>query len=882
MTSVTFVDYKGTAGIRKIDPDPDEVWSVAFQPYSEAGVPSATPFTVSSLTVYAAKVGFLAAKHVPGTYYQDKDQGLHFQVQIDVTLLHQTTETEVAIWLDFAKGEGWVQQNSVRVSGGALSLRIGQPVSGPSGQSRPGDIWVPAPGQENWKAAVYPGYSPGTTTLPPGTVTALFSPVVPSVGPCFPDDLTNAEFLVDPLSQTGDRCIYAPTNSGWVWKYYKLRVTLPTIAKDPWFWHCFVTVQKGHKTTGTCLITGGNALTKTSGPDFSAAMVGWALHVGTATERTIATFVNANQVTLNAAVPNGAGQGFELWNHAPDSEGIDEHPNLYLGRWHRASPQAPFGISSDAVATIDFPSENIDFTYPLAKNPDQSTNLDRDFRFRLYAVSHANDNIPSTGAPAVPFSYQVIAFQDADHFDLTPSLLPAIHDGTQINEKTLGAGLAGGSGLLPFVNADPVSPLYADLAGLHFRAASGVIVENPPGSGHYELAKTIIDLAQAVNFDTTNFKIAAGAFLVNAIAVNSLIAGDALFAGQATFAYKLGAVEGGKVTISSGGLTIASTITNPVATLAVNSTGLSFVRDIFTGSTFIGRNRLDLTSSGITVQSQNASLTPTAQIIINTGPPASIQIVTNGHSMGLTSNGITIADAFGNRVDLDSANGLRLTNGTNVVTVSATGIKVFADANHYVEVKTSGVAIFGGTLTSPVINGGSLSITTNQGTVLIRNDTNGIQVSAGSGPTAQTTRVSTSVITIGDATYTSALRQRDLLVGGGGTPNTTCGFDTDPAHTPNGLIVGGINCIGLDGKWKGTLTTPTLNATDAIQVNGFECCNSSGIWKRGTETVGDVIAARFGIYAVAFGAGTPAAPKTFTTVDGKTVTVIGGLITSVA
>jgi len=79
----------------------------------------------------------------------------------------------------------------------------------------------------------------------------------------------------------------------------------------------------------------------------------------------------------------------------------------------------------------------------------------------------------------------------------------------------------------------------------------------------------------------------------------------------------------------------------------------------------------------------------------------------------------------------------------------------------------------------------------------------------------------------------------------------------------------------------GTTTTATLNATAAIQVAGFECCNDSGIWKRGLQADADVIAARFGIFGAAFGIGTKATPVTFTTANGKTVTVIGGIITGI-
>jgi len=728
--SASAINYRGEAGIRKIDPSPEETWSVAFQPYNEDGAPAEAPVTKTGLVVYPAKIATLAAKPVPNTYYQDKNQGLHFQIQIDVTLEHQTTESEVSLWVDFDKGQGWVQQDTQRVDAGVLSLRIGQPKTGAGGATTPGDIWVPAVGEENWLVAAYPGYSAGTTTLPPGAVTAPFSPTVPPVGVCPSDDLTNAVFLPDPLSTTGDLCVYSPTDNGWVWKYYKLRVTLPTQAKDPWFWHCFVTLQKGHRTTGTCTITGGTTLTKTAGQDFTAGMVGWSLHVGTGPERLIKTFVSATQVTLHDTLPNGAGQAFELWNQAPDSEGVNEHPELYQGRWHRSSPQIPSGVSSDAVAIIDFPSGNIDFTYPLAKNPDQTTNLDRDWRFRLYAVSHANDNIPATGLPNVPYSFQTIAWPGGkDHFDISPSLLPAIHDGSQINDKTLGAGFGGGSGLLPFIKADPLSPLYADIAGLHFRSSSDYVVkENPPGSGHYELSQAIIDLAKAVNFNTTNFKVEAGAFLVSQIAVNNLIAGNALFAGQATFANKEGNVEGGIVTISSGGITLGSTITAPRATIAVNANGLSLIRDIYVGSTFTGRNRLDVLATGITIQTQDAQLNPVEQLVLDSGK---IQIIRNNNSVGVSANGVTIADNYGGTVTMDSGNGIKITRNTNSVKVDAAAITLTDGFGGTVTMdNANGIRLVRGTSSAKVDAAGITLTDASAGTVLM--NANGVKISRGS------------------------------------------------------------------------------------------------------------------------------------------------------
>jgi len=276
---------------------------------------------------------------------------------------------------------------------------------------------------------------------------------------------------------------------------------------------------------------------------------------------------------------------------------------------------------------------------------------------------------------------------------------------------------------------------------------------------------------------------------------------------------------------------MASTITNPVATLALTSTGLSFVRDIFTGTTLIGRNRLDLTSSGITIQSQNASLQPTAQIIINTGPPASIQIITSGNSIGLTSNGITIADNFGSRVDMDTTNGLRLTNAGNVAQVQSTGIKLTDNFGGTLTMdSTNGIKILRGSNYVLVAAGGITIADSSNGTVVM--DTNGITITQGTA----SVKVAAASITINSSNtgHQMVLTSTSLSINTVGQATTWGAITIKSVQTlalfamETGTLALGIFKVQLDGTQvmqMGPSSNPTvLN----VQISGSTCTIALG------------------------------------------------------
>jgi hypothetical protein len=87
---------------------------------------------------------------------------------------------------------------------------------------------------------------------------------------------------------------------------------------------------------------------------------------------------------------------------------------------------------------------------------------------------------------------------------------------------------------------------------------------------------------------------------------------------------------------------------------------------------------------------------------------------------------------------------------------------------------------------------------------------------------------------------------------------------------------GGINTAGAVTA-TGDITTSNQMRCQGIYVGGVQRCTSNGIWTTGVQANDHVYASDFGIYGVATGKS-----GTFTTTDGKTITVDGGIITGIA
>jgi len=108
-----------------------------------------------------------------------------------------------------------------------------------------------------------------------------------------------------------------------------------------------------------------------------------------------------------------------VWTPAPDAEGANEAPGIYVGRMVYSSQNVP-GAGPGAIITVPGASMASSGNYPA------NSATYRTFRYLIYEVSSANTN-PQGGPPPVQ---QASAFTGADHFDLTPNNQAATLDGS--------------------------------------------------------------------------------------------------------------------------------------------------------------------------------------------------------------------------------------------------------------------------------------------------------------------------------------------------------------------------------------------------------------------------------------------------------------------
>ena len=106
-------------------------------------------------------------------------------------------------------------------------------------------------------------------------------------------------------------------------------------------------------------------------------------------------------------------------------------------------------------------------------------------------------------------------------------------------------------------------------------------------------------------------------------------------------------------------------------------------------------------------------------------------------------------------------------------------LRILHGANR-VEVSAGGVIVVNGLLSSPIITGGALTITTGFGTASIGPATNGLEVVSG----VNLARVMPSAFFISAGSVSSALSTASLVIGTGGTATA--------ALAPTGLLIGAL------------------------------------------------------------------------------------------
>jgi hypothetical protein len=761
-----------------------------------------------------------------GPKYQDEKAGLHtvvgFKPVIDVSFTKSHT---VTLWLDFGNGvkvwQGWY---SITFAG--QEITIGQQTLGSDGTRKSGTIWVPAnTAQGNWKVWCAAGrIDKGIDPI--GYATSTFT-VIP-VAACSPNGITNCHFIADP--NTNDPITYYKDGLGhWFWEYYRLEWTPPTQAAEPDFWFAMITIQKGATINGT-------------------------------------------------------------WTPAPDPEGRNADPYLnYLGRVHDQILTVA-GLALDQTTIMQrsgaYPST---WVIPPTQNVDLSPYLYREFRFLMYSVSRLGTDSSGSGGSGT-YTLQTSCWPGGtDHFILSPEAKVGDLDLRYANPNTIGAGLQGGGGTVIDIDGAAISTYIPDDAILarHMHedsitaankalAANSIVDANVIDVGVAKLisgtniftgdvilsrgsTKPVIILQNSgINLfgvsDSTAVPPGAGGLTSKPnVAIQST--GISLFSGvdpsvtitpsAITFWSKNGDTTKPYSTMSSAGLFVTDGATTP-NTLALGSTGLTVIDSAGAKLTINGGIITLLMARSVAGNGNTQAIINGSGASFTTGTGTGLMELimdntglflrrggVNGASVAFSATAITLQNgSSGPQVNITSGQ-IALTNGTSSVTLTPTT-----------------VTIVNGSFTSPVINGGSLNIATASGmSVKIDNTTAGVQVSGNSG--TETARVSSNVISVYGVTVGSELSPLSLLVGRFSSPDQSCGFNSS---TGGGLYIAGKNRCGFDGVWKG-----------GLQWNDHVYAGDFGIMPGG----------------VAGSVGAVGVSGTFTTANGKTVTVWGGIITAI-
>jgi hypothetical protein len=526
-------------------------------------------------------------------------------------------------------------------------VRFGDSPSGDNLKD-PGTIWVPAPGNTAWEMAALLGFPGDAGQLTRSQIAALgatfASFTVTAVGACLATDVTGAAFNLNPL--TSHAMDYALADPGiYLWDFYQLQFTQPTLLTDENYWFTFLTVQKGHTVSGTGTVSGGVTFTKTSGATpFTASMPGNEIHVNGVLNQ-IQAYVSPTVVTLTYAAANGAGQSYEVWVPAADREGVDEAPyGIYRGRWVTDSGQFQGTVSVPGTTVYLNGAQPANWTMPPVHNPDGSPNLETSFRFRLYCASHANDNEASS---FFPYTLQTVCWPanadgSQDHTDLTPTPQPSALDLTTVTPWSVTGPLSGGAGAPITVSAGGISTTFlADLAASSVKIADAAVLTA-------KLADVSVSTVKLAALAVDNTKLAAlavqagnlAASSVTATAIASLAVGTGAIAVLA-----VGNAQIGNLSVSVGKIQVLSITTGMIVDLSVTTAKIA---------------NLAVTDAQIGNLSVSKLLAGTISV-----------------SVSLTSPTLVVTGA-GFVINLDSTNGFKVTSGSVVTQIIGSQISIYS------------------------------------------------------------------------------------------------------------------------------------------------------------------------------------------------------------
>lgn len=838
-------------------PDTEQTWSIEFICYDETGEATINPFTIADLTVSTSAITVVSgvdastlATSNPNYHARWQDPALH--VVVNATVCCNQYPKTVTLWTTSTQyGRIWHGWFNVPAPDTVIPIGL---------QNSNTSLFAPDL-DEMW-----------TLTCAPGQVMAQDDPPA--------EALTSSAFSTAAAATPGareatgayiDEITYAPTGGGaYDFGWSHLYVTLPLT--DPEFWFARLTLQTG-SLVGSVFTPGGCHPTETN-------MCDWA------------TDDDHGDNLTHVAGTN------RIYDHNPNQWGVPSDANTcHRFRWYitsrRGGPMGTTtlqqcwssGVGISTPGTADHYDVIVDSTKALLDatkiNPTTlsptfvigggilniapGNGLAFDVNGKITVKTAASLGFDQNGAVTVPIG-SGIAYDGTGKitvktaaglgFDSNGAVTVPIGSGIAFdsNGKVIvktasglgfnGSGalvLAYGAGLADDGSGNATikvsGPIYKDVSGnLNFSSSSDFVV-----SGGV-LAQNAVNLAKAYGFNTTNFSTSSGNLAINQIAVNSLIAGNALFTGTTIFAVN----NGGQVTINSSGLTLANSIYLPTSTVTIAYSGVTIAN---------GSNSVQATSSGIGVYGPSGSLTATSGGVVISNGSSSVATTWSGVSMAYGSNSTQInyngVYIYGPSGSLTATSaGVVISNGSSSLTTTASSVAI-ANGSNSTQVNSNGVYITGpaGTLTATnagvVIANGSSSVTTTASSVSIAYGTTSTQVNANGfyiyGPSGTLTATNAGIVIANQSSSVSITSSAVTIangvlnsgtINGGSLTITTASGQVTINNTSYGVHVDQINsqCSGFSTSLWGTystqvfpfsiwVNTPSGNAT----YNGGGC-----------------------------------------------------------
>ena len=438
---------------------------IKFLLYNTSYEPIVSVHSITGLTIAAAGIPSATVTDVVALRWQGTDTSLCSVIE---AVCGGTWPGNICMWIDKSDGAGKVFQGWLPISATSRTVYIGLPTAAITGAPQSeidrlgmqnaqttGVQHPPTTGDQTWTMYLAPWSQliNDTAACPATAISQIFTAV--SIAPVSATAITGIQFVPNPATYEVSAnpmqylIDYVQVNNGYQSVPHELDWTQPDLGICPDYFYSFPTVQKGYSTTGNGTVTGGVNLHSTSGAGFTTgavsesgggSQIGFVIHVN-GVWNTIAAYVDSTHVTLSTPTADGTGLSYEIWNRAPDDEGVNSDPNLatpydvsmagavFFGRKFTDSGElTPGGNSIPGTLVQYFGGQPPDWGDPIQNLPDGTPYLYRSYRYLMYGVSRRAMD-PAGGIDALTLQQWP---DGSDHFDLTPIAQPPNIDLTQV------------------------------------------------------------------------------------------------------------------------------------------------------------------------------------------------------------------------------------------------------------------------------------------------------------------------------------------------------------------------------------------------------------------------------------------------------------------